>query len=93
MAVYAYKGINASGKQVSGVQDAESPRAVKTALKRDGIFATEVKESTLSAQDIKVAGKSGAGGVFGHGGALSFLSGRKSASKAQVSIMTRQPAA
>ncbi|MBT8494702.1 MAG: type II secretion system inner membrane protein GspF [Deltaproteobacteria bacterium] len=42
MALYAYKGIGPSGKPVSGVKDAESPKAVRQAMRRDGVVVTDV---------------------------------------------------
>ena len=45
MPVYAYKGFNAAGKLVTGTQDADSPRAIKQSLRRDGIFLTELEEA------------------------------------------------
>jgi len=44
VAVFAYKGINASGKNVKGVKDADSARALKALLKRQGVMVTEVLE-------------------------------------------------
>lgn len=46
MPVYAYKGFNVAGKQVGGTRDAENPRAMKQQLKRDGIYVTELSETT-----------------------------------------------
>ena len=40
MAVYAYKGVDARGKSVKGIRDADSAKAVRTVLKRDGVLAT-----------------------------------------------------
>ena len=37
MAMYAYKGVAPSGKQVSGVRDAESPKALRQILRKDGV--------------------------------------------------------
>jgi general secretion pathway protein F len=48
MPVFAYKGYNAQGKLVSGTQDADSPRAIKQMLRRDGVFLTELTESNPS---------------------------------------------
>jgi general secretion pathway protein F len=45
MAVFAYKGIDARGKTVAGAKDAESPKALRALLKRDGIVVTEVAEA------------------------------------------------
>ena len=33
MAMYAYKGIGASGKATTGTKDAESPKALRQALR------------------------------------------------------------
>ncbi len=46
MPVYAYKGFNAAGKVVTGTRDADSPRTIKLALRRDGVFVTELRESS-----------------------------------------------
>ena len=46
MAVYAYKGLDARGKSVKGVRDADSAKALRNVLKRDGILATEVLEQS-----------------------------------------------
>ncbi len=50
MAVYAYKGLDARGKSVKGVRDADSAKALRNVLKRDGILATEVLEQSEAAR-------------------------------------------
>lgn len=45
MPVYAYRGFDAAGKPVAGTQDADSPKSIKAALRRDGIFLTELDEA------------------------------------------------
>ena len=50
MAVYAYKGIDARGKAVKGIRDADSAKALRTVLKRDGILATEILEQSEAAK-------------------------------------------
>jgi general secretion pathway protein F len=45
MAVYAYKGLDARGKSVAGAKDAESPKALRALLRRDGVVVTEVAEA------------------------------------------------
>jgi general secretion pathway protein F len=42
MPVFEYKALTAAGKAVQGLKEAESPKALRTALKRDGVFLTEV---------------------------------------------------
>ena len=44
MAVYAWRGINASGKEVKGLDDADSPKALRLLLKRQGVLVTQVEE-------------------------------------------------
>lgn len=46
MAVYQWRGINASGKKVKGVQDADSPKSLRSQLRRDGVLVTEVVEQS-----------------------------------------------
>jgi general secretion pathway protein F len=59
MAVYAYKGIDGRGKTVKGSRDADSAKALRTVLKRDGILATEILEQSeaarKAARDIDLA--------------------------------------
>ena len=45
MPIYAYKGVNNSGKSVNGTREAESPKAIKLLLRREGIFLTEFNEA------------------------------------------------
>lgn len=44
MAVFEYKGVNANGKSVAGIIDAENPRLARQKLRSDGIFPTDVAE-------------------------------------------------
>jgi len=44
MPVYAWKGLNTAGKASSGTRDADSPKLLRQALRKDGIFVTEHKE-------------------------------------------------
>lgn len=47
MAVYEFKGIQVSdGKPVKGIRDADSPRALRAMLRRDGILLTEATEES-----------------------------------------------
>ena len=50
MGVYAYKGIDARGKTVKGVRDADNAKALRTVLKRDGVLATEILEQSEAAR-------------------------------------------
>lgn len=50
MAVFSYKGINAKGKNVKGMQDADSPKALRLLLRRDGVMVTELLEQAEAAK-------------------------------------------
>jgi len=45
MPVYSYAGLSADGKNVTGIIDAESPRAARTKLRRSGVFPTTLAET------------------------------------------------
>src|SRR6185436_14893681 len=49
MAVFEYRGILVSnGKNVHGVRDADNPKVLRAALKREGILLTSASEDTKS---------------------------------------------
>lgn len=50
MAVYAWRGVNAAGKAVKGVRDADSPKQLRALLKKDGVLVTELLESSEAAK-------------------------------------------
>ncbi|NTU60674.1 MAG: type II secretion system protein GspF, partial [Deltaproteobacteria bacterium] len=63
MAVFEYDGLDGKGKSVRGIVDAEGVRAARAKLKRQGVFATDVRESRRASEGT--AG--GAGPLFGGG--------------------------
>lgn len=46
MPIFEYKGINKQGRTVKGQTDAENIRAARLKLKREGIFASDIKDKT-----------------------------------------------
>ena len=44
MALYAWKGLDAAGKTVGGTRDADGGKALRQALRKDGVFITELSE-------------------------------------------------
>lgn len=44
MPVYAYKGLNQGGRNVSGIIDADNPKGARLKLRRSGVFPTELTE-------------------------------------------------
>ena len=54
MPAYEYKALNRSGKEVSGVRDAENERSLRSSLKKEGVYITRLNEA-----GAKSAGLSG----------------------------------
>ena len=48
MPLYEFKGFTEKGKATKGVRDAETPKALRAQLRRDGIFISEIKEAKVS---------------------------------------------
>ncbi len=42
MPVFEFKALSAAGKQVTGLREADSPRTLRSVLRREGVFLTEV---------------------------------------------------
>lgn len=51
MPVFAYKGVDTSGKSTRGFVDAETLRSARAKLRRDGVYPTEVAESDVAPQE------------------------------------------
>jgi general secretion pathway protein F len=46
MAVFEYQGLDAMGKQIAGIIDADSPKQARGRLRQQGVFPTDVSEQT-----------------------------------------------
>jgi general secretion pathway protein F len=55
MPVYAYKGLNASGRSVGGIIDADSAKTARIKLRRTGVYPTELNEQRAETRDLAVA--------------------------------------
>jgi general secretion pathway protein F len=77
MPVYEYTALDGSGKNVSGIIDADSPVAARQRLRGTGIFPVEVKETTSKPKDLRP-------------GSVSVSSLLKRVKPGEVSIATRQ---
>lgn len=85
MPVYAYRGLNTSGRDVKGLLDAESPRALRSLLKKDGVRIVDFKEENEK--------KSG-GGFLSAGAAteINFSKYFERVSVGDIALVTRQMA-
>jgi general secretion pathway protein F len=43
--LYAWKGLNGAGKNVSGTREADGPKILRQTLRKDGVFITELREA------------------------------------------------
>ncbi len=50
MPLYAYKAFDATGKQVKGLKEADSPKVLRATLRKEGLFVTELKETRPSGE-------------------------------------------
>ena len=63
MPVYAYRGLNDAGKEIKGVLDAESPRMLRTLLKRQGVRIIDHREETSTKAAKGSSARDGLGSV------------------------------
>lgn len=42
MAVFEFKGLNTAGKTITGLKEADSPKTLRSLLKKEGVFLTDV---------------------------------------------------
>ena len=60
MPLYVYKALNESGRVLSGVIEADGPKAARATLRNKGIYPTSLKENLKSSryskgQDLKTS--------------------------------------
>ena len=77
MPAFEYKGLDRNGKEVRGVRDADSEKALRAALKREGVYLTQVGE-----------GKKDGGGLLAT--EVDFAKYFERISATDISIFTRQ---
>jgi general secretion pathway protein F len=61
--IFEYEALNAAGKNIRGIIDADSARTARTKLKGQGIYPTEIREEAGAAQRVPLSGFSF--GLFG----------------------------
>jgi general secretion pathway protein F len=83
MPVFEYRGLNEAGKNITGLREADSPKGLRTALRREGVFLTEVL-GEKGAAGGKASNQPKPAGQIN----LGFLTERVSTE--DISIMTRQ---
>lgn len=59
MPVYAYKGLNAAGRNVAGIIDADSPKGARLKLRGVGVFPTDLAEERAAQKAAKTVSRAG----------------------------------
>ncbi|MEC8049292.1 MAG: type II secretion system inner membrane protein GspF [Myxococcota bacterium] len=84
MPVFAFKGVDAQGKKVSGNREAENSKTLKTTLRREGVFLTDLKET-----GSKKGGGAGTGAFAGLSAWLKTVTAER-VSTEDLAMSTRQ---
>lgn len=82
MPVYAYKGLNEAGREVKGLLDADTPRSLRTLLKKQGIRIVEHHEANTK--------KAGSGLLGGAQTEIDLKKYFERITVAEVALTTRQ---
>ncbi len=83
MPVYEYTGLTTAGKQVKGIRDADSPRGLRSLLKRDGVFVTAFEQEKDTSRGKKKPGDALSKEVR-------IGRSRQTASTQDIALLTRQ---
>ena len=62
MPVYAWKGLSAGGKTVSGTRESDGPKSLRQTLRKESVFITEVREVVAGRQARQALSSGGSGG-------------------------------
>lgn len=90
MPVYEYRGFDTDGKAAKGVREADSPKVLRAALRKEGVLLTDVFEETARKKKSMLAAKAGGGkGIADVEVDLSRIGGIR-VSAEEVAVATRQ---
>jgi general secretion pathway protein F len=90
MAIYAWKGLSASGKNVSGTRDSDGPKSLRQALRKEGVFITEVREVVGGKQSKQALASGGASSGKGFKREIDFKGMFERIKPQDVAVFTRQ---
>jgi len=93
MAVYAYKGLDKAGKKVDGIIDAESAKAARQKLRKQGTFTTDIVEGKAEGGGMRRSSEGKSSGGGGLSVEVDFSKYLERVGVADIAIITRQLAA
>ncbi|MFT3709564.1 MAG: type II secretion system inner membrane protein GspF [Archangium sp.] len=91
MPVFEYRGLNAAGKTVTGLKEADSPKTLRAVLRKDSIFLTDVVGQSEGA--LKAGKGKGAAGAVAAAGSTEINLKRLASGGVNtddIAVMTRQ---
>lgn len=88
MPVFEYRGLNDAGKPVNGLKEAESAKALRAVLRKDGVFLTDVLGEATKA-GTKGGAAAGSGGLSHKNVTLKKVAGGRVTTD-DIAITTRQ---
>jgi general secretion pathway protein F len=91
MPVYAWKGLNAAGKSVTGTRESDGPKSLRQTLRKESIFISEVRE-VVGGKQAKQALGSGGAGAKGLRREVDFKGMFERVKPRDVAVFTRQMA-
>jgi general secretion pathway protein F len=89
MPLYAWKGLDAGGKAINGTREADGPKGLRAALRKDAVFLTEMREVVGGKQAAAVA-TGGATAKTGLNREIDFARLFERVRPPEVAIFTRQ---
>jgi len=93
MPVYEYQGLDSRGKKTAGLVDADSSKAARLKLRKQGVFTTEIVEGKGAASAIRAGKKRASGKGSGARTEIDFAQYFSRISIQDVALATRQLAA
>ena len=89
MAMYAFKGLGPTGKSVTGLREADSPKTLRQLLRKDGVVVTDCEISTKGASKGRAPGVAAGKGLSREVDLGGLLAGVR---KVEIAAFTRQMA-
>ncbi len=89
MSLYAWKGLSAGGKTVSGTRESDGPKSLRQTLRKENIFISEVRE-VVGGRQSRQALAAGGSGTKGLSREVDFKGMFERVKPQDVAVFTRQ---
>lgn len=89
MPVFEYRALNADGKTITGLKEADSPKTLRSVLRKDGVFLTEVLGQAASGAVVAKGVSKSSAEAAGRDVSIRRLAGGRITTE-DIAIATRQ---